>query len=510
MSEDINVSIEDIISDEDNDDIGKLHILSLTEFHDALGDTWEAREAKIFLLTESVMRNRIGPGNRWEHQSKEIYIMLFPTLNEMEAGARAYDIAEEVGMKIIGERFDGSRRPLARIAGVDPKDALNADGTLNIQLLEQAGRDGETAGDAEAIDAGEDQNTAVGGKGPDWQKKAHEHEEANTDWRKNRHEHDDHPDDWHKNEHHSAEHDTDWHKQNHEHGETDTNWKERHHKTSPSIDPNWQKMEQEKEAKDDGPQWVSVSVKDEVKKSDQTPSKPKSKYGAIFAPCWDKETESLHIYKAVLTYNAPDGRTLEGPAAYSGHKTPDQRFKVDFWLIQTTAQALFPLHTRRIKTPVFLPVHSTSIRGEKREAFFEGLAKFRHDVRTGYFIIEILDDGKWDSAELTDLTTRLKELVHSVAFRVSPINNFTQPAAQDIDWIGIDLSELNADTGISPELLKSLITGKSATYIFGLTKRDQLGDMLELGAQVISGIALVRPTKKLRPPFDLPIERLQN
>ena len=243
MSDDISVSIEDIISDEENDDIGKLHVLSLTEFHEAMGDTWDAREDKIFLLTEAVLRDMIGKGNRWEHKSKEIYIMIFPTLSEMDADARAYDIAEELGRKIIGERFDGSRRPFVRVAGVDPKDALSEDGTLNIEALEQAGRSGQSAGSEEELKANQDSINLANGNGSALGQKTTASQEENGTW--------------HKNQHTSEEHDTDWHKQNHAHTETDTNWKDRHQASEMMRrDPKWKEQHQKDELKDDdGPQW---------------------------------------------------------------------------------------------------------------------------------------------------------------------------------------------------------------------------------------------------------------
>jgi len=500
MSDDISVSIEDIISDEENEDIGKLHVLSLTEFHEAMGDTWDAREDKIFLLTEAVLRDMIGKGNRWEHKSKEIYIMIFPALSEMDADARAYDIAEELGRKIIGERFDGSRRPFVRVAGVDPKDALSEDGTLNIEALEQAGRSGQSAGSEEELKANKGTINLANGNGSELEQKTTASQDENGTW--------------HKNQHTSEEHDTDWHKQNHAHAETDTNWKDRHQASEMmSRDPKWKEQHQKDELKDDdGPQWVSMSTKEPVQDIKPAPAKTKSKYAMSYAPCWDRATESLHIYKALLNYNGKNGQTLEGHAAYAGHKTVEQRFKIDYWVMQNTAKTLFPLASRKIETPVFIPVHSSSLRGTLCEMFFKNLINFTNDLRQSYFIIEILDDGQWKDNDLKDVIERLKILVHGIAFNTCAENNFQTPNIQGIGWIGIDLSSLNEASGISPERLNALQAEVKSlgakTYIFGLKRRAQIKDMLELGAELISGVALVKSTDKLRPPFNLPIARL--
>ncbi|MDV7338963.1 hypothetical protein RYZ26_05130 [Terasakiella sp. A23] len=519
MSDDISVSIEDIVSQDDMDDLGKIHVLSLTEFHEALGEIWDKREAKIFLLTESVLRQRIGEGNRWEHQSKEIYIMLFPRLSEMDGAARAYDIAEELGLKIIGERFDGSKRPLIRVAGVDPKDALTEDGKLDIRKLEKAGREGESAGDAGVVPdetkAGtkilhdKDQADTISDDdiGPAWRER-HWADDKETDpedkWEKNQVTHDERDDNWQKNEHHSTEHDTDWQKNQHD--------------KIASTRPNWKKMDQDKKEKegDDDPQWVSMEAEktgEEKPTPKKAPAKPTSPYSLSFAPCWDKTSQSLATYKALLNYEKPGAPKIEGARAYSGHKTAEQRFKIDIWVMQTTGKTLFPLINKKIRTPVFVPLHSSSLRGDMQEKFFEMLARFTHDLRKNYLILEIMDDGVWDMDELGTLVGRLKELVHGLAFTPSATGDFKAPACEGFDWIGIDLSALTEASGISPDRLIALqgeIDSLGAkSYMFGITQRAQLAEFLDLGAEMLSGKALVRTTAKLRPPFALPIERLK-
>ena len=144
--------------------------------------------------------------------------------------------------------------------------------------------------------------------------------------------------------------------------------------------------------------------------------------------------------------------------------------------------------------------------------FFKNLINFTNDLRQSYFIIEILDDGQWKDNDLKEVIERLKILVHGIAFNTCAENNFKTPNMQGIGWVGIDLSSLNEASGISPERLNALQAEvkslEAKTYIFGLKRRAQIKDMLELGAELISGVALVKSTDKLRPPFNLPIARL--
>jgi EAL domain-containing protein (putative c-di-GMP-specific phosphodiesterase class I) len=495
MSDNIAVNIEDIIKEEDHEEIGKLHVLSLTEFHQALGKTWDAREEKIFLLTEGVLRDRVGAGNRWEHQSKEIYIMLFPTLSEIEADARAFDIAEELGRKIIGERFDGTRRPLVRVAGVDPKEALAKDGHLDIEKLEQAGRAGEAAGDANSLKPQHKKQEQL-----DDQKKPKTNESDDgvtspeTDWKKNHHD----------------QHDPNlnWQKQAHNQGEHATNWKEEHHRKGLPNDPNWRKMEKGADKKEDaGPQWVSME------KKESTPT-DQSFFGVTFAPCWDRQNQQLRLYRALLEYSDTQGVLHVGRDAYRIYKSAEQRLKVDRWLLQQTTKSLSPMSSKNIVTPIFIPVHADSLRGPHLDSYLNDLNKFAPALRENYFILEILDDGSWSENERCESLQKLKACNVRLAFTLSLDKGVKLEKIDELDWIGIDLDALNENIPLTEEQIENMQIhaqqNHQMTYIFGLQSREQIKDMLALGADAIAGNALVRTTAKLRPPFDLPIDRLIN
>ncbi len=495
MSDTIAVSIEDIIKEEDHEEIGKLHVLSLTEFHQALGEAWDAREAKIFLLTEGVLRDRVGAGNRWEHQSKEIYIMLFPTLSLIEADARAFEIAEELGLKIIGERFDGTRRPLVRVAGVDPKDALKKDGTLDIEKLELAGRAGETAGNSTKRKPGTEKTEPQNGeKGPDWRKNNFDHMDAQTDWHKNPHAHQDTDLNWQKQAHENAEHATDWKR-------------EHHHKSSPN-DPSWQEMQkQERDEKDAGPQWVSM------KKEESAPQKQQSFFGVTFSPCWERKSQQLRLYRSVLEFSDTQGKLHRGNDAYRLYKTAEQRLKVDRWVLQQTAKAVQPMSAKNIVTPVFIPLHCDSLRTPQLDSYLSDLKKFPTALRENYFILEILGEPKDVGEECAASLQRVKSTGVSIAFTLSAEKEIPFQKTDGLNWLGIDLGALDENHGLTEDQIEKLQTHAQQhelqTYIFGLQRREQVKDMLELGFNAIAGNALVRNTAKLRPPFDLPIERLQ-
>lgn len=469
MSEDIQVNIEDIIAQEDTDDIGKLHILSLSEFHKALGDTWEQREAKVFLLTEAVLRDNVGTGNRWEQRSKEVYIMLFPTLSEMEADARSYDIAEQLGLKIIGERFDGERRPHVRVAGVDPKTALNDDGTLNIEALEKAGRAGELAGDP-------DTSTTTKDKSSSNEITHNTSSKKGTDWTKKKQKESQQPDDWEKNQHASQESDDDWHKNKHASQEADTNWKKN--------------QTQHPKAQDPDPQWTTIDK--------TSTAAPQVLFELSFAPCWERATQSFCFYKSVLT--------TEKLAL-----TPEEHFNQDLLVLKETAKSLVSLGNKKIKTPLFISIHSTSLREIFARNFFDVLEKIPKDLTLNYLIINIIDDAQWQDAGLGEIIASLKKTTKAISF--SPASNQTTTLCKGFDWVSLDLSSLPQERSQMAPYLKFIQDQareiQAKLYISNITKREQLSHMLNLEVDLLSGPVLVRSTKKIRPPFNLAIERLQ-
>jgi EAL domain-containing protein (putative c-di-GMP-specific phosphodiesterase class I) len=484
MEDAIAVNIEDIIREKEDDEIGKLHVLSLTEFHQVLGELWDAREAKILLLCESVLRQRIGEGNRWEQKSKEIYILLFPTLSDIEGEARTFDIAEELGKKIIGERFDGNRRPNVKKASVDPKDALNEDGTLDIEKLEEIGRNGDSVGDSGPL---EDQDTTkelgsekddegYGLDGPNWKKQAHDHEEGQTNWSD----------------------------QGHTSYSDETDWKKQSHARQQSENSNWVKGEGNQETKND-PNWVSMK--------DTAKSSQKPKFDCVFAPCWNHAQESLSTYRAILQYvKSSDDLPLNSMAAYEKVKSDDQALKIDQWLLQKTYKALKPLITKEIITPMFIPVHSSSLRDSRLDHLLSTLSKIEEDIRKSYIIIEIMDDGKWDKEALTKAAQALHRQIKACALLVSPQHIPNIPINPFLEWIGVDGMHFDEKTNDLIEFAQNLRTEFASEsqklYCFNLAKRAHISQLITENADLLSGPALVKTTARLRPPFDLPKSRL--
>lgn len=486
------LSIEDVISQDSNEgeDIGQLHILSLTEFRTILGDAWEKRADKIFILTEGVLRDRVGKGNMWQRQSEEIFIMLFPTLSEYDAQARAFDIAEEIGFKIIGERFDGGRRPAIRVAGVDPKDALNEDGTFDIATLEQAGREGQSAGEQQKKSTSDtpEENTKPPITNDTPAETSHKSQEQR---------------DWERNAWQEANPDLDWHDYHHPSGEIRSDWQKNPHLKTPAPAPEWQKIGSRPKAKiATDPQWVSMAASKE-KEGQPAPAAP-PKMGLDYRPCWDRRAQSLALYRPMPVLTYPDGNRLTGTKASIAYKTAAQRLKLDLWIAQQSIKALFPLISAHHETPIFLPFHATSLRDANLETVCQFLKSLTDTVREQYAIIEIKDDGQWTAPALQETITRLQALTLQVAFSLhdqAPIM-----ALGPSVWLGISVDH---PVPIDQSLLDLLADHQGPTYQHNIQDRAALHDSLERALTVLGGPALVKNTPKPRPPFALPIERLQ-
>lgn len=477
FSEDIYVNIEDIISGEDGEEVSRLHVISLTEFHQSLGKLWDSREGTIFRIVEAVLRDRMGPGNKWEHKSPEVYILLFLTLSEMEADALAFEISEEIGMKIIGERFDGERRPLIRCAGVDPKEALKEDGTFDISILEKMGRGGEAAGDANKGTNADNKDQTISRKAQKSEDPSNKPVAGGPDWKKNQFDHRD----------------------------STTDWKERRHKSAKGT-TDWRKAQRDKERASD-PNWVSMH---------DTGSRPDEKkapsYFANFLPCWLSEAQSLNHYRVQFNWTLPDKSVLGGAEAYARISGAQQLSKTDQWVLQHCGRGLFALVTRKIVTPIFVPVHSSSLRGPFLEDYLRALGKMSEGIRQKYLIIEILDDGNWQKNDLQTLQEQLKELCKGVAFSPDSKSGFQPAPVKAMDWTMIDLARVDESHALDEAHFKKLIAdirnSGSKVGVLGITQRDQFTTFLDLEVDLLAGPALVKPTDALKPPFKLARERL--
>jgi hypothetical protein len=122
-----------------NDDgQARLHLISLVEFREAVGDKWAKVSEKVMLIAEGVINLHLGAGNVFGRKGTDLFVLVFRNTPAAEARRRAVRIAQDLGTRLVGSQFTGSDRPLALAAEISLGDALDADGELNLDALNAA------------------------------------------------------------------------------------------------------------------------------------------------------------------------------------------------------------------------------------------------------------------------------------------------------------------------------------------------------------------------------------
>ncbi|HLO75102.1 MAG TPA: hypothetical protein VK196_01440, partial [Magnetospirillum sp.] len=86
----------------------KLHIVSLVEFREAVGDRWSKVADKVMMIAEGVINMHLGAGNIFGRQGSDFFVLLFRTCDNYEARRRSVIIAQELGTRLVGDQFIGS------------------------------------------------------------------------------------------------------------------------------------------------------------------------------------------------------------------------------------------------------------------------------------------------------------------------------------------------------------------------------------------------------------------
>lgn len=109
----------------------KLHVVSLVEYRESVGDKWARLADKVAIIVEQVVRRNIGKGNTFCRDGEDCWILAFPELTPDEARRRTMTVVEELGRFLYGHQNQGGPdRPVALAAEIPVAEAVGEDGEL--------------------------------------------------------------------------------------------------------------------------------------------------------------------------------------------------------------------------------------------------------------------------------------------------------------------------------------------------------------------------------------------
>lgn len=136
--EDFRLALEQFVREDHGRFSTRLHIISLVELREASAERWFRFADKVMMIAEGVIGKYLGPGNLFCRQGSDYFTLVFRHCDAAEANRRANAIAQELGVRLVGDQFEGGERPLALATELSLDDALLADGRLNTTAINLA------------------------------------------------------------------------------------------------------------------------------------------------------------------------------------------------------------------------------------------------------------------------------------------------------------------------------------------------------------------------------------
>ena len=110
---------------------GKVYILSLTEFYDAIGGRSGRLAESLLIICDTVFQERMGPNDGFSPVDDDQYVFRFAGLDDRQSLIQAAKIIEEIGTKLLGEHFIKSGRFKAMLTAVGIGDIVDTDGEVD-------------------------------------------------------------------------------------------------------------------------------------------------------------------------------------------------------------------------------------------------------------------------------------------------------------------------------------------------------------------------------------------
>ncbi|MDA8232560.1 MAG: hypothetical protein M0006_14585 [Magnetospirillum sp.] len=132
------LAMESLAKEEDGKFRTRLHVVSLIEFREAVGDKWGRLADKVLLIADGVIHQHLGGGNLSTRPGGDFFVLVFRTCLEPEARRRTRAIAGDLGTRLVGDQLVGLDRPQILSLDVMAADAVKDDGSLDLAAIEAA------------------------------------------------------------------------------------------------------------------------------------------------------------------------------------------------------------------------------------------------------------------------------------------------------------------------------------------------------------------------------------
>ncbi|MBC7951961.1 MAG: hypothetical protein H7Z12_09130 [Rhodospirillaceae bacterium] len=464
----------------------KLHVISLVEFREAVGDKWSRLADKVMMIAEGVINLHMGPGNMFGRQGTDFFVLLFRTVDNDEARRRALIIAQELGTRLVGDQFIGEEIPLALAAEVPLEDGLNEDGSINLDAVHKA------VGEIRSMIAGQAKADAPAPRA--WMNSA---AAAKDDSAPRRHLLPSAPPPRPKADKRPPI----------------ALAPERAPKP-PAKDPKWKPLDAVQKVPVKDPTWVildsgatnTLPAELHIEEPGPEPLPADARLKLLWRPTWVAAGEAIGAYKARVQRVDTEGAVaLEGYKAYARDDEPGTH-TLDRFCIANAIRDFRTSESAGNGSTVIIPVHWTTLTAENRMEFLAPFADLTKQSRGARIIIELFGvptDVK--PMILGTVIQNAKGLCRDVALRTRLSSPRAAMAADcGAAMIGLDMSELALTERTDDDTLLDALKGFLATagkarlggYLWSVRRRKVLVGAVQSGFAMVNGSALMKDIPK--------------
>ncbi|KIL99546.1 hypothetical protein CCC_04062 [Paramagnetospirillum magnetotacticum MS-1] len=453
VDDSFSLALEGLLGEDDGDFQTKLHLISLVEFHEAVGDKWARIAEKVMLIAEGVINLHLGAGNVYGRKGSDLFVLVFRHTPPAEARRHAVRIAQDLGTRLVGSQFTGHDRPLALAAEISLKDALTEDGQLNLAALASA----VTETRAVIAEQAEPERAPIAPSSDDPVRAR----------------------------------------------QSGPQWTAMQTGEQSRSDPNWQAVAAER-----GPSTIDPGL-------DATPPMPgDAALSMVWRPTWMEEGEVIGAYRAqVLRVDEPGRPAYEGSRAYPA-LGEDCIPILDRFVAGAAVRGIKAAMAEASPVRIVVPLHWGSLGTSARLSVLGPFADIPEEVRTQGLIIDLFGlPANLAPVSLSEAVTAIRPLCREVMIRV-PLSNpvLNRAALAGASGISIDLAELpNADKTDDDHLLAALIRVKTeaaaldlGVSVWGVRRRKVVVGAVLGGFAMMNGPGLMkdlpRPAKILPAP----------
>ena len=116
QDEDILLGLRDFLSEGRGAFDRSLHLISLVEFREAVGEKWERLSPKVVLIANAVITRHLGDAGSFRLHGEDCFVIVFRGLTAEQERARAIAAANDLGQRLLGAQFASGEQPLALAA----------------------------------------------------------------------------------------------------------------------------------------------------------------------------------------------------------------------------------------------------------------------------------------------------------------------------------------------------------------------------------------------------------